>query len=599
MKYISSKVFLSTALATLLLSTFSGCGEDESEPKISINPSQVSASVAKGSKITKQITIKNDGDDDLDYDISIDDKTSTSSVDVQAVDRNNLLVIYKNSLGEVIGESKVKTKDIKDEIIIKFTPYFYNQSDSVIAEGMKMLGFGMMMNATEIASIDHLHIKVYKLHKMWGRVTASNIAQVLNLINDNKIYNGSDIFKFAEPNYKVNVVSNDPDISKQWGLSNRNDSDIDAPEAWKNHTKGSKNVVVAVVDTGIDYRHEDLKNNMWKNPKEIAGNRKDDDGNGYVDDIYGYDFANNDPDPRDDNKHGTHCAGIIGAEGGNGKGGSGVNQQISLMALKFLTSDGSGSSAGAAKAIEYAADNRADIISASWGGYSYSATIEDAIKYAKNRGLLFLAAAGNSNKNIDKEPFYPACYDIDNIISVGATDDNDEKASFSNYGKNSVDISAPGVSIYSTVLNNRYDYLSGTSMATPFVAGSAALLKAKNSNLSFAQLKDTILKNGDKLSSLRNYNSTSSRLNANSALANISKDNSRDDKDDDNQKEDPNWLTLNGTLHGTLSPNRSKTIDLVMSAKNLNKGDHKKDILVESNDPNNGELKVPVNLDVK
>jgi hypothetical protein len=136
-------------------------------------------------------------------------------------------------------------------------------------------------------------------------------------------------------------------------------------------------------------------------------------------------------------------------------------------------------------------------------------------------------------------------------------------------------------------------------MATPFVAGTAALLKAKNSTLSFSQLKDTILKNGDKTSSLRNYTSTGSRLNANSALSNISSDNGGGDNGDDNQKEDPNWLTLKGTLHGTLSPNKSKTIDVVMSAKKLNKGDHKKDILVESNDPNNGELKVPVSLDVK
>lgn len=598
MKYISKRLFLSTALATLLMSSFIGCGEEESEPKVSLNPEKISTSVNKGSKTTKQLTIRNDGDADLDYDISIDESTTTSSVDVEAVDRNTLLMTYKNSLGEVIGESKVKTKDIKNEIVIKFTPYFYDQSDSVIKEGMKMLGFGMMLGVDEIASMDHLHTKVYKLSKRWGRVSAFDIAKVLNLVNDNKIYNGSDIFKFAEPNYKINAVANDPDISKQWGLSNSRDTDIDAPEAWNNHTKGSKSVIVAVVDTGIDYRHEDLKNNMWKNPKERAGNGKDDDGNGYIDDIYGYDFANNDSDPKDDNKHGTHCAGIIGAEGGNSKGGSGVNQVVSLMALKFLTSNGSGSSSGAAKAIEYAADNGADIISASWGGYSYSATIEDAIKYAKNRDVLFLAASGNDNKNTDQEPFYPACYDLSNIISVGASDNEDKKASFSNYGKNSVDIFSPGVSIYSTVLNNRYDYLSGTSMATPFVAGTAALLKAKNSTLTFSQLKDTILKNGDKKSSLKNYSSTGSRLNANSALSNISSDGGGDNGDD-NQKEDPNWLTLNGTLHGTLAPNKSKTIDVIMSAKKLNKGAHKKDILVESNDPNNGEVKVPVSLDVK
>ncbi len=321
-------------------------------------------------------------------------------------------------------------------------------------------------------------------------------------------------------------VANDPDYSKLYGLNNTgqtggtSDADIDAPEAW-DITTGSASTIVAVTDTGVDINHPDLKNNIWVNSGETAGNKIDDDKNGYVDDVNGYDFYNNDAtvyDPGDGDKHGTHVAGTIAAEGNNGIGVSGVNWKAKIMPLKFLGPDG-GYTSDAVEALNYAVAKGAKISNNSWGGGGYSQTLLDAINKADTSGHLFVAAAGNGGSdgvgdNNDSTPHYPSSYDSSNIVSVAATDRKDAPAGFSNYGSTSVDLAAPGVGILSTLPGNTYGSYSGTSMATPHVSGVAALLKSMNSSADDATLKDQILKSVDAKSNLSGKMVSGGRSNA-------------------------------------------------------------------------------------
>jgi len=310
---------------------------------------------------------------------------------------------------------------------------------------------------------------------------------------------------YAEPDYRVSAFStlpNDPRFNDLWGMHNTGqtggtvDADIDAPEAWDIST-GSSEITVAVIDTGVDYNHPDLAANMWVNSGEIPGNNIDDDDNGYVDDIYGYDFCNNDADPMDDHYHGTHCAGTIGAVGDNGEGVAGVCWNVRIMAMKFLSSGGSGWSSDAIDCIEYSVQMGAKVLSNSWGGGPCLHSLKDAIDAAGEAGVLFVAAAGNDNVNNDVKPHYPSSYGCENIIAVLSTDKNDNKSGFSCYGPNSVDLGAPGSSILSCEPGNTYDYHSGTSMATPHVAGACALVLSLNSWLDYPEVKDILLQTVD------------------------------------------------------------------------------------------------------
>jgi large repetitive protein len=324
----------------------------------------------------------------------------------------------------------------------------------------------------------------------------------------------------VEPDYVVFalVTPNDPSFSSLWGLHNTGqtggtgDADIDAPEAWE-VARGGSSVVVGVIDTGIDYTHPDLAANMWVNVGEIPQNGIDDDGNGYVDDTRGWDFVSNDSDPADDHYHGTHCAGTIGAVGDNGTGVVGVCHTVRLMALKFLSGSGSGTTSDAIEAVLYATANRATMTSNSWGGGGYSQTLKNAIDAAGNAGLLFVAAAGNSSLNTDVTPSYPGSYDSANIISVAASDHKDVLASFSNYGAATVDLAAPGVSIYSTSPGNGYRSLSGTSMACPHVAGACALIKAARPAMNWSDIKAAVLNNVDGVAGMTGKVLKNGRLN--------------------------------------------------------------------------------------
>ena len=275
---------------------------------------------------------------------------------------------------------------------------------------------------------------------------------------------GDPLVQSASPNYfrRADSTPNDPSFSVLWGLHNTGqsggtiDADVDAPEAW-DITTGSKWSIVVVIDTGVAYDHEDLAANMWTNPGEIAGNGVDDDGNGYVDDVYGIDTVNNDSNPMDDAGHGSHCAGTIAATGNNSKGITGVNWTARIMALKFLSSLGSGTDGDAIEAISYVIDQKkyhgqnVVAINASWGGGDNNPLLSDVIQAAGDAGIVFCASAGNDAEDTDALPHYPSSYPLDNIISVASTTRTDALSSFSNYGLTSVDLGAPGSSIYSTV----------------------------------------------------------------------------------------------------------------------------------------------------
>ena len=324
----------------------------------------------------------------------------------------------------------------------------------------------------------------------------------------------SGLIDYIEPNYQfsIDAVPNDPRLDELWGMHNSGQSggtadvDIDAAEVWDVST-GDEQIVVGVVDTGIDYNHPDLKANMWLNPGEIAGNGIDDDGNGVIDDLHGYNAINDSGDPFDDHSHGTHCAGTIAAVGNNEKGVVGVMWNAKLVALKFLSSSGSGYTSDAVKAIDYAIGLRQRgvnlrVLSNSWGGGGASQSLKDAISRANAAGILFVAAAGNSARDNDTSPTYPANYPVENVVSVAAVSRSGALAYFSNWGKSSVHLAAPGVQILSTVPNAGYSSFSGTSMATPHVAGVAALAFSQQARRSPQEMRELLKQSVKPLDSL-------------------------------------------------------------------------------------------------
>ncbi len=332
----------------------------------------------------------------------------------------------------------------------------------------------------------------------------------------------------AEPDFLVypSVRPSDPYLQNDslWGMDNRGQSggkpgaDISATEAWDVRNNAAT-VIVGVVDTGIRATHQDLAANIWRNPGETAGNNRDDDGNGVIDDWYGYDAIDDGGNPDDGDGHGTHVAGTIGAVGNNGIGVTGVAWRVQLMSLRFLTSQG-GFTSDAIEAIDYARQEGAHILNNSWGGGGYSASLLSAISRAESAGMLFVVAAGNDNSNNDNSPSYPASYTLPSIVSVASSDRNDLRSSFSNYGAQSVDLAAPGSAIVSTyhLANDSYATLSGTSMASPCVAGAAALLKAEFPFESALELKDRLLNTSDLLSSFSGITTSGGRLNLAAAL---------------------------------------------------------------------------------
>ncbi len=394
-----------------------------------------------------------------------------------------------------------------------------------------------------------------------------------------------DNYEFAEPNWILTEdrTPNDAAYTQLWGQHNTGqtggtaDADIDAPEAWDTET-GKETTVVGIIDTGIDYLHPDLVDNMWSNPGEIPGNGIDDDGNGFIDDIHGWDFVNNDNDPMDDRGHGTHVAGTIAGQGNDGAGIVGVMWDAQLVGLKFLSAAGTGSTSNAIKCVNYATMMNIPITNNSWGGGGYSLALENAIA----AGQLFIAAAGNSGVDADISAHYPSSYTLDNIISVAATDHNDLKAGFSNWGLTSVDLAAPGVSIYSSIPGGGYARYQGTSMAAPQVAGAAGLIYSLNPSLTPIEIKALLLDNVDANASMDGRCVTGGRMNIANSLA----------------ATEPNWITVSDNGTGVIFPDQSIEFTVTVDPAQLAVGTWSADIVIATTDPTTPEVILPVTVEI-
>lgn len=333
----------------------------------------------------------------------------------------------------------------------------------------------------------------------------------------------------SAPSKEKDVLLSDPAMKFKWGMNGSSIADIQTSKAW-NISRGSKNIIVAVIDTGIDVNHPDIRNNLWKNPGETgldangknkATNGIDDDKNGYVDDVHGWNFVHNDHNLEDNHGHGTHIAGIVGAEGGNGIGISGVAPKVSVMVLKYYDpkakrNDNLGNTI---KSIRYANKMGAQIINYSGGGLEFSRDEYNAVKESRDKGILFVAAAGNERSNSDIHRYYPADYNLDNIISVTAINQKAKVLASSNYGTESVHIAAPGEDIFSLLPGSRYGKMTGTSQATAFVSGVATLVFSNNEGYDYKQVRKQILATTDEIPGLREKTKTSGKLNSYAALA--------------------------------------------------------------------------------
>jgi hypothetical protein len=325
----------------------------------------------------------------------------------------------------------------------------------------------------------------------------------------------------CEPNweYQATLEPNDPGYPEQYARSF-----LSLSSAW-DQTTGSNEQIAVVIDSGVQYTHPDLAANMWTNPNEIAANGIDDDGNGYIDDIHGINAITGSGNPMDDNGHGTHCAGILGARGNNGAGIAGVAWNTKIIGAKFLASNGSGYLSDAIEAINYSrilklAGHNIVVSNNSWGGGGYSASMYSAIQQSTAAGILFVAAAGNSTNNNDASPAYPASYNLAGILSVASTDNTGQLSGFSNYGATAVDIGAPGSDIVSCYPTDSYAYLSGTSMAAPQVSGIALLAQSIcNGALNVSQMKEAILTSGVSYPALSGLVATGAIANAAAAIS--------------------------------------------------------------------------------
>lgn len=383
---------------------------------------------------------------------------------------------------------------------------------------------------------------------------AENLQSILNISNTRQIIDDSEYTSLDNPYGRISSSSNNPYIWNQWALKNYkyNGIDINIENAW-NITKGSEDVVVAVIDLGVDYNHEDLKDNIWTNKDEIPDNGIDDDNNGYVDDVHGWNFIADSNDVMDGHGHGTHVSGIIAAKD-NDKGIVGAAPNVKIMPLKVGSNDGTIYLNSVEKAIEYGLSKGVKIFNCSFEGSEVS---EREYEIIKNSDALFLCAAGNKSLDNDENTVLPANYnDLPNVISVMSIDEEGNKSDNSNYGKTKVDIAAPGTFIYSTVPNT-YKYISGTSMATGYVSAVAALALSVDPTLSAAELKTFILDNAKPLSSLTDLNTTGGMLDAGNVVQAVA--NAKSEKVQDNELPDYEDINIHysGYIKGKQTSSKS------------------------------------------
>lgn len=424
------------------------------------------------------------------------------------------------------GKTTQAPERVSGEIIVKL-----KDAPSGIRSATAVRALHSSLSRFNVQSID-----LFKTDASLAQVKIASDAQVTDAIS---ALNSNPNVEYAEPNYVLHhfgetydeTKPNDVEFDKLWGMLNVGQvdpgtkggtagvagADINVMPLWAKGITGSKSMVIAIIDTGVNYKHADLAANVFTNPGESGDGKEtngvDDDGNGFIDDVHGWDFANRKANGLDDHGHGSHCAGTIGGAGNNGLGVTGVNWAISILPVKFLSKTGGGSAAGAIESINYARLMKVKIMSNSWGGGGYSKALEDAIKATKDAGILFVAAAGNDSKNNDGSPTYPATYNVDNIVSVAAIDNRSRIAKFSSFGAKTVHVSAPGVNILSSTLEDKYEVYSGTSMATPHVTGAAALLWSANPNLTYAEIKDRLIKTSQPVYGLASRSVSQGRIN--------------------------------------------------------------------------------------
>ena len=531
-------------------------------PKIAVFPDSISVTNITGGMTTAWLSISNlaSASDDLDIRLSS-----------RAVNESSINTVFTT-------EQMLEKKNAE---LMKGVDYVPNQLLVRMAAPMSRL------NATDVLSSLGAR-DIIKTYELVSDLYLIELPVGTDIRNALTTFNESSDILYAEPDYVLQVddiIPNDARFDDLWGLYNTGQdggtegADIGAIEAWSEST-GSRDIVVAVIDTGVDYNHQDLRDNMWVNTGEIAGNNIDDDGNGFVDDVYGYDFCNNDGDPYDDRYHGTHCAGTIGAIGNNAIGVAGVCWQIKIMAVKFISSAGSGSTSDAIESVEYATKMKARIMSNSWGGGGYNQSLKDAIDAAGEKGILFIASAGNDGNNNDISPHYPSNYESDNIIAVLATDRNDNMSSFSCYGATSVDIGAPGSEILSCSPDNTYRTLSGTSMAAPHISGACALMLSLNPDMSASECKEVLLSTVD--STVAGKCVSEGRVNLARALSQIKL----------------KWLDIDPIEIQGIEPGTEERIALTFSANTLPPDRYQGKVVISCNDIHTPEIIIPIEMTV-
>jgi thermitase len=405
----------------------------------------------------------------------------------------------------------------KGEFIVKLKA----SSSGAYAAKLEAQGF-FQRKSKQYKTLQVLHsFPELSMHRMKIDESEKSVEEV---IND---FNGDPWVVYAEPNYIVQKAEAQGYQAEAYYTLSQVQSfsgvlttaQIENTQAQSIMASGVNPVIVAVIDTGLDFTHPVFQNTVYTNPNEIPGNGIDDDGNGYVDDIHGWNFVSGNNNPSDDEGHGTHVSGIVLGVGQNIFQNPVPKQNVLIMPLKFLDSSGNGSNADAIEAIYYAANMGAKVMNNSWGGGSYSQAIVDSIAYAYSKDSLFVAAAGNSSTNNDTAPTYPASYNATNEIPVAASDSTDVLAYFSNFGAATVPLTAPGVNILSTYPVGQYAQMSGTSMATPMVAGTAALMRQQRPQMNSYQIKQLISQTVDVKSNLSGYVTSSGRVNVYSAVA--------------------------------------------------------------------------------
>lgn len=483
---------------TSLQCLFTGKGVDY--PQMAVTPTSISTTLNQGETAYSLLTIQNIAPNAGPLSFSIQEKLS--------INGSSLSPKIMDTLASLTTVSKIPS-DYEPFAVRKGSKYVTNELIVKYKKGIASTHRASVESTVGTQTLKYYPlIDAYQVKVTSGKTMEETLAAYASL---------TDTIEYAQPNYLLyaSVVPDDPAYSNLWGMAT-----IGASAAWDVST-GSSNIIIGVIDTGVDYTHPDLSANIWHNPGEIPFNGIDDDGNGYVDDTVGWDFCNGDNDPSDDNVHGTHVAGTIAAVGNNAIGVAGVMWKASIMPLKFLNSSGVGNSSDAIEAIQYAINKGAFLTNNSWGGGGYEPAMYSAISAANSQHQLFIAAAGNETNNNDTNPSYPSNYELPNVIAVAATGSSDALASYSNYGATQVDLAAPGSLIYSTAPSNSYQILSGTSMATPHVSGACGLLWSLDTSIDYLDIRNAILEGVDVVSSLSGKCVTGGRMNLKNSLSKV------------------------------------------------------------------------------